>query len=79
MPPAPTDFGLTLTIQVGDKVSADVAEIGFLVREVTRLSIEAKNALCLFGYLSRALGVKGGSRGPFSSIPPTVFALQLRT
>jgi hypothetical protein len=46
---------LRLPIQVGDKVSADAAEIGFLVRGVTRLSIEAKNPLRLFGYLS-ALG-----------------------
>lgn len=50
---------LKLPIQVGDKVSADAAEIGFLVRGVTRLSIEAKNPLRLFGYLSGAWGLKG--------------------
>ena len=70
---------LRLPIQVGDKVSADAAEIGFLVRGVTRLSIEAKNPLRLFGYLSGAWGLKGGSGGPFWSIPPTVFALYLMT
>jgi hypothetical protein len=70
---------LRLPIQVGDKVSADAAEIGFLVRGVTRLSIEAKNPLRLFGYLSGAWGLKGVAEVHSGQSPETHVAICTRS